>query len=196
MFGPPTTSDCAAQLGDMSFVHGYLGFAHGLSRKGTVTTATAGLGERLPGEIAESDAVASIIVTQNIPIVERINGPETTFILSEVECAHPGGRRRSRDDYEERLESKTERLREPLRPKTTMAQAHCLSHRGELWALGKIHRVAASAQAFPLMLPSRERPLELPGRPGHLGDSIVTPYMECANPTFGSRNASLRERMR
>lgn len=66
-------------------------------------------------------------------------------------------------------------------PKTTMAQAHCLSHRGELWALGRIHRVAASAQAFPLMLPSRERPLELPGRPGHLGDSIVTPYMECAN---------------
>jgi uncharacterized protein (UPF0261 family) len=51
----------------------------------------------------------------------------------------------------------------------------CLGRRGELWILDERHRAAASAQAFSLMLPSRDHLLALPGRPGSLGDRVVAP---------------------
>ena len=49
------------------------------------------------------------------------------------------------------------------------------------------HRAAASAHAFPLMLPSRERWSALPGKPDFSSDKKVTPLEEYATRTSGRR---------
>jgi hypothetical protein len=49
------------------------------------------------------------------------------------------------------------------------------------------HRATASARAFSLMLPSRDRSLALPGRPDFSSDRKVTPLEECATRTSGRR---------
>jgi hypothetical protein len=60
-----------------------------------------------------------------------------------------------------------------------------LGRRGELWILDEGHRAAASAQAFSLMLPSRDCSIASPVRPDSLGDRVVAPSEKSPPRTSG-----------